>query len=139
MINFIFKPQINKINYNELFIELIHDNYLINNCCKKDEKRFLNKKIKHCIISLNNDKPLFIDINEEYINNYNEINEIIKNGVKHYYMESNGLLFRYFNYHIKNKPKDYKNGIKYILDKLKISNKLKKVISLLMILLPIYI
>lgn len=118
VINFIFKPQINKTNFNETFVDIIHDNYLINNCSKKDQERFLNKKIIHCVVSLNNDKPLFYDINEKHKNNINELNTIVKNAIKNYYIESNNLLFRYYNYQIQHKPNDYKNGIKYILDKI---------------------
>ena len=118
VINFVFRPQLNKINFNEMFVGLIHDQYLLSNSYGKNIARFHNKKIIHCVLSLNLD-PVFYDINVEFNSNLSMISSVIRNSIKKYYMSYNKLLFEYFNYKLKHVSANYKNSIIYIHDEIK--------------------
>lgn len=86
------KPQFNKINYNQIILESIFDNYLIANVQKSNEdkelspnyKRFNGKKIITCIISSDLKNPYIFDwTNVENKDNLVEKNnENIKNIIK---------------------------------------------------------
>ncbi len=101
VINFIFRPEINKINFNEIYTSLIFDHHIIfNGASKKNNDRYKGKKIIHCVLSLNmsETKPIFYDINEIYTKNVEYTRGIFKNAIICHYKEHTKLLFRCFNF-----------------------------------------
>jgi hypothetical protein len=122
VINFIFKPQLNKINFNETFVDMIYNNFLIKNCSsqfnEEVSKDFNNKKIINCILTLDNNDPIFYDINDNLKEHNLWLQKLIKNATKKYYLQFNNLFYRYFNYHLINKPPEIRNGFTNIYNKL---------------------
>lgn len=118
VINYIVKPNFTKINYNDTIVDIIHDNYLINNSNGNNKKRYDNKKIINCILSLNNKEPIFYDINDQLNKYKSDLANLIKESLKYYLTEHHDLLFRYFNYLMDHRPKVCRNSIKYIYDQL---------------------
>ncbi len=118
VIDFIITPQLNKLNYNQIILSGIFNNFLLQNVSDKHEnncKRYLNKQVYTCILSLDSIEPLFINFN---VNN-NCL--VIKNSIKEYifneYSENHKLIFHFYNY-CKNSKPDNKNSIEYTYDKL---------------------
>ena len=81
------KPQFTSINFNENFVEMIYDTYLVANCInkksqteeyKKDKNKFRDKKIVHCIVSFSQE-PIFY---EDIYDKYNENKVVILNTIK---------------------------------------------------------
>ncbi len=109
VINIVFKPTFTKINFNETFVQLIYDQYLIMNCDARntyDNKgklrinnrtRFVNKSIIHCIVSLNHTEPIFIDINAEFAANKSKIDKIIKSDLISYYKAESQPIYNILN------------------------------------------
>jgi len=118
VIDFIITPQLNKLNYNQIILKGIFNNFLLKNVCCEHEnncQRYLNKKIYTCILSLDSIQPIFI--------NFNIDNDclILKKSIKEYifneFNQNHKLLFYFYNYCKKNKP-DTKNSIEYTYDEL---------------------
>jgi hypothetical protein len=73
------KPQHNALNDKDTYIRILIDTWLILNC-KQDDKniqKYSGKKLKACIISLDSDVPLYIDV-ENIVKEYdNEIFQLV--------------------------------------------------------------
>lgn len=111
VINFIFKPQLNALNFNEVYVDMINDNYLIKNCGgEKNVNKYHNKKIINCIMTLDNE-PFFYKINQSLKKNDSLYYDIFVNSIVKYFCKYNNELFRFFLYHINHKPKECINGI----------------------------
>lgn len=121
VINFIFKPQLNKLNFNETYIDMINDTYLIQNCAnEKNIGRFGDKKIINCILTLEMD-PLFFDhIGELLEKNKNNYHNILNKSVVTLFCEQNNEMFKYYSYYINHKPTDCNNGIVNVIKNLKL-------------------
>lgn len=136
VINFIFKPQLNNLNFNETYVDMINRNWLIKNCNEgKNFEKFNNKAIINCIMTLERE-PKFYQINKLLKNNEISFNNIITDSIIQYFSGSINDVFRFYNYHITNKPSDCTNGIRNIrnqfnkMDKnIKIPNYIKTFIS----------
>jgi hypothetical protein len=118
VIYFIIKPQFNEINFNNTICELLLNNFMILNCSSDSEnnyKRYYNKKIYTCILTLESIEPIFYELNI----NKNDI--IMKQCVQQYlfktYSEYHELVYKFYNYCYKNKPKN-KNSITHTMDEL---------------------
>lgn len=82
LIRFLIKPQINKINLNEILFDIIFGNYFLEHPSNNDNyTKFSGKKIITCLITFDLDNVYFFDTNTA------EQNEIIKN-VYSEYMEN---------------------------------------------------
>ncbi len=94
VMNIVFKPTFGKINFNETYIDLIHDQYIILNCGGVNIDRYIvkSKKIIHCIISLDQDKPIFIDINDKYSVNESNIGNYMQYITKEHFSMQNNLI-----------------------------------------------
>ena len=114
VIIFLIKPQINKLNLNEILFTGIYSNYILNNTDikHKNYKRYNNKKVLICIITFDSEEPLFLDLN-----NYDK--NILTTSIKNYllttYSTYNNLIFDFYNYWKKNKPNNT-NSINHICD-----------------------
>ena len=122
IIDFIIIPQFNKLNFNEIIIKGIFNNFLLNNSCKDHENnliRYKNKKIYTCILSLDSSEPKFIDFNID-----NKC-PIIINSIKEYinftYSENHKLLYYYYYYCYNNRPPKT-NSIEYTYGKINDDN-----------------
>jgi hypothetical protein len=114
VIHFIIKPQFNKINFNETMIDIILNNFIL--CkCDDDKKRYQNKKIIACILTLKSHYPIFyeLDINKFY----NDIILYIKDFLVEKYNNYHLLLYEFYEYCRVNKPNE-KNSVEYTHEKL---------------------
>ena len=80
VIDFIITPQFNKLNFNDIMLKSIFNNFLLQNIYNKHKnfERYTNKKIYTCILSLDCNKPIFIQLN------INKDCDIIKNSIDKY-------------------------------------------------------
>jgi hypothetical protein len=123
VIDFIITPQFNKLNYNKIILQGIFNNFILHNVCKTHEKnckRYLNKQIYTCILSLDSVEPIFIDFNVD--NNCSIIKNSIKKFIEYEFSENHKLIFYFYNYCKDSKPQD-KSSIEYTYDKLIEENK----------------
>tara|TARA_Y100000389_G_scaffold7474_1_gene7174 strand:- start:4376 stop:7897 length:3522 start_codon:yes stop_codon:yes gene_type:complete len=125
--NIILKPQYNKLNFNEIMLESILNTYFLMNTKKDTEnyKRYNNKTIINCFITLDLESPLFICWDN--ILEYNDIIlNLIKNSMYKHYELSHKSLFSFMEYclkeniyglkteHIYNKISEYEKLPDYI-------------------------
>jgi hypothetical protein len=92
---FNIKTQFNEINYNQFMVDSICDTWLISNVSNDSPnfKRFSNKSIKSCVISLDQDKLYIVDWTKSIKDNqyfmkkilYNILEEKFKNKHQQYY------------------------------------------------------
>jgi hypothetical protein len=95
------KPQFNDLNKNEFFIDSILDTYLVSNTSSENHKRFNNKPVISCVLSMNR--------NELYKVNWTET---VKNNKE--YIKS--VLYDILNKRYKNKHIQYHNIFKNIVE-----------------------
>lgn len=113
VINFIIKPQFDKLNFSEIMVDIILDHFILKYC---DDKRYQNKKISTCIFTLDpSNEPIFYDHDIEKI--YDDLCLYIKNFLIEKYEKFHIILYDYYNYCLKNKPKDT-NSIDYMYNEL---------------------
>lgn len=98
------KPELNSLNFYDVMTELIINNFVLLNCDnselgKNNFSKFNGKKIYACIMSLNYDEPIFIDINFE--KNNLTINNFIKSYLYDKFSQNHELIYKYYNYHSK--------------------------------------
>ena len=94
---FIFKPQYNEININKILSEVIFANFLILNCDDgtNNKKRYENKKIYTCTITLETKQPI---IEQIYINGKDErITKIIKISLFDEYSKYHPIIFEHYS------------------------------------------
>lgn len=124
IINFIIIPQFNKLNYNNIILKCIFNNFLLLNICKthKNYERYKNKIIYACILTLDSTEPIFIklDIDKKC--------EVIKDSIKNYilyeYSDKHKVIFNFYQYCKQNKPPN-KNSIEFTYDEIIKENNLK--------------
>jgi hypothetical protein len=93
---FRLKPQFSSLNYGETLIESIYNDYLIKNTNESTENydRFNDKKIYTCVLSLELNKPYYI--------NWKDNNDFIKknlyNNMKLYYISKNNNIISFYGY-----------------------------------------
>jgi hypothetical protein len=129
IIYFVIKPQFNKLNFNNIMCESILNNFMILNCSSDYEgnyKRYNNKKIYTCILTLDSTEPIFYELNIDK----NDI--LIKKSIKKYllttYSEHHEVIYKFYKYCCKNKPKN-KNSINFTIEELNKYEKLPQYIS----------
>jgi hypothetical protein len=129
VIYFIIKPQFNELNFNNIMCESILNNFMILNCTSDYEnnfKRYNNKKIYTCILTLDSIEPIFYELNVD------KNNVLMKQSIKKYllttYSEHHELIYKFYKYCYKNKPTN-KNSINYTMTELNDHEKLPKYIS----------
>jgi hypothetical protein len=110
VIQFIIKPQFNKLNFNEIMFTSLLGNFLLLN--NKKEK-YINKKIITCVLSLDSLKPTFYKFNID--TNNKELKECIKQYLLNTYIDNHKDIYDFYNYHIEQKPKE-KHNITYIIE-----------------------
>lgn len=88
------KPELNKLNFNEIKTKAIIDIFIIMNETNENYNKYNGKKIIVCIISLNLDEPYYIDFGE-----INDIKEIINKAMFAYYSIKNKDVFRFYKYY----------------------------------------
>ena len=129
VIYFIIKPQFNKLNFNNIMCESILNNFMILNCSPDYEnnfERYNSKKIFTCILTLDSIEPIFYELSMDK----NDI--LMKQTIKKYllttYNEHHELIYKFYKYCYKNKPKN-KNSINYTMEKLNDYEKLPQYVS----------
>ena len=95
------KPQFNDLNKNEFFIDSILDTYLVSNTSSENYKRFNNKPVISCVLSMNR--------NEIYKVNWTEV---VKNNTE--YIKS--VIYDILNKRFRNKHAQYHNIFKNIVE-----------------------
>lgn len=117
IIHFIIKPQFNKLNFNDVMHNAILNNYMIINPNIEHEnyKRFNNKKIITCIITLDSEDPKFLELKID------KNNIVLSDNVNKYlfsnYSDYHEKIYNFYNYHKINKIKN-KNSVVNTYDQL---------------------
>lgn len=129
VIYFMIKPQLNDLNFNRVICEAILNNYLLLNCTPDYENNYTkynNKKIYTCIVTLDSDEPIFYELNID------PRDILLKQTIKNYllvsYLDYHELVYDFYNYCCKTKPKN-KSSINYTIEQLDKYNKLPCYIS----------
>ena len=116
IIHFLIIPQFNKLNFYDKIINLMFNHYLIKNSSNdelKNLKRFKNKKIFSCILTLDSNEPIFYEFNIT-----NEFNNYIKSYLFfEKYSKYNNNVLNFYNYCKINKPINT-DSISYTLKKI---------------------
>jgi len=93
IINHILVPQFSKLTYNDIFMRMIFEQYII----KSNNSDVDKKNIIHCIFSLDNNEPYFYNENELC---NEEINNLIEEVIQKYIIEENNKYYEYiFEYY----------------------------------------
>ena len=118
VVYFIIKPQFCKLNFNDIMCESLLINFMILNCADdsgNNYKKYNNKKIYTCIVTLDSTKPIFYKLNID--KNDAVMKQTIKKYLRMTYSEHHELIHKFYNYCYKNKPKN-KSSINYTADQL---------------------
>jgi len=112
VIFFILKPQFNKLNFNEIMLEIIFHQYLLSKC---DNKKFSGKQVLACLLTLDSSAALFFEFPIEKVTN--EIIDSIKTYImtrsERYYK----ILYELYTYCKINKPKN-KTSLDFMCEKI---------------------
>lgn len=115
VIDYIIRPQLNTVNFNQIISECIFRNYIISNCKQENnKKRYQGKTILTCIITLDSEKPVFYKIN---IQNTNIINQLIAKYLFERHSRDHNNVIRFYNFCKLTKP-GHRNSIEYTREKL---------------------
>lgn len=116
VINFVLKPSFNKLNFNEVIIDTIFNDFLIrfSNSSKKNPKQYHNKKIISCIFTFSAEDPIFITHD---VKGTSLIENCIQDYLVDKYEKCNKKVIDLYTYSVHNKPNN-KNSIQFMLDKL---------------------
>ena len=88
VVSFIIKPSISSLNFNELYVEMIMEYFILKNSTHPviskddDTPKYSNKYIIFCCISLDSNEPTFYDLNDIFTKKYKDIYEILLLSVK---------------------------------------------------------
>ena len=129
VIYFIIKPQFNELNFNNIMVEAISNNFMISSCTpdyKNNHERYNNKKIYTCILTLDSVEPIIYELNID--KNDTTMKRSIKNHLLKKYAEHHESIYKFYKYCYKNKPKN-KNSIIYTMEELNKYEKLPQYIS----------
>jgi hypothetical protein len=112
------KPQFNELNYNDVLVDSIYDTYFLYNI----DKKFIEKEVITCVISLDMDKPYYIDWKDNIKKNESVIlNILYENMVEKYNLE-NGRIYKFYTYWKEFCPEEFKknpkNFIRFLIKKL---------------------
>jgi len=93
---FRLKPQFSSLNYGEILIESIYNDYLIKNTNEKvgNYDRFNGKEIYTCVLSLELNKPYYIN----WENNNDFIKKNLYENMKLYYISKNNNIISFYEY-----------------------------------------
>ena len=111
IIDFIITPQFNKLNFNNIMLTSVFNNFLLQNIYNKHKnnfERYSNKIIYTCILSLDNSEPIFIKLNID--KNCNIIKNSIENYLLNDYIYKHKTIYNFYQYCKKEKPT---NSVKY--------------------------
>jgi len=112
VIHFIIKPQFNELNFNEFMFNLIYNTYLIqlNDTNPTNIKKFCNKKIIACIMSLDSDKVVMFPIKLK--KHHKLLTETIKEYLFLEYTSYHDLIYDFYKYLKDHKPENV-NSLEY--------------------------
>lgn len=106
---FTLKPQLTKLNFNEVLFETLINNFLILNSTDKNKERYHNKKIITCILTLDSKEPVFYEYN---IAKYQEeIKDTIYNFLLYEYNNHHNTLFDFIRTCYNNRNQDKTSSI----------------------------
>jgi hypothetical protein len=108
VLRIIIKPQLNKLNFNEIIFNIIHDVYFLSNISEKTNanNNYGNKQIIVCIFALDCEQPIFlsVDIDETFMTN---IQKELKTYLISEYKKKHPLLLDFNEYCKKNNKIPY--------------------------------
>ena len=123
---FYVKPQFNSMNFNEILLDSIFDEYLIKNVKKENKdgeiykiyEHIQGKKIMTCVMTFDKDEPYYIDWNNNndlITKNIKLLNNIIRDNIMSIYISKNNIVHEFYKYwrtfFKKNKPLKIINNI----------------------------
>lgn len=148
VIYFILSSQLNILNFNEKVLEGIISKYIILNTMESNDiyntidifgdiinttdnsenyKKYLNKQIHICLLSLDSLNPIFIDFNIDKDNKY--LNESFDKILTKKYITYHNDMYEYCINYEKQKSQQEKNPAKFIYDKIAIEKDMPKYIK----------
>jgi hypothetical protein len=114
VIHFIFKPQFNKLNFGDVMVDAIFNNFMLGG--SNDERgRYQNKKFVTCILSLDSNKPIFYEFDTTRI--HNNLILYTKEYLLNKFTNYHTILHEFYNYCYKNRP-EFKSGIEHTYNEL---------------------
>lgn len=96
VINFMIKPQFNKLNFNDVMINSVFNTYMIMNPSGNNVERYDNKKIIICILTMDSEEPIFLNFNIEKNNKF--LAGCIKDYLLKHCSESHDKIFNFYQY-----------------------------------------
>jgi hypothetical protein len=119
VIHFIICSSFNRLNFNDNIFNSIFIKYLLMNSTDKDIKRFANKEIYTCILTLDSVEPIFIklDIKKDDL----IFKECIRSYLLEEYMSKHNLVYDMYEY-CKKKKIDINSSIIYTYEIIKSYN-----------------
>ena len=127
VINFVLKPSFNKLNFNEVIIDTIFNDFLIrfSNSSIEKPKQYHNKKVISCIFTFSAEDPIFI---QHTVEDTSLIESCIQDFLVDKYEKCNNKVIDLYTHCVQNKPKN-KNSIEFMVHKLKNYKKLPEYIN----------
>ena len=127
VVYFIIKPNLNKLNINDVLLESLFSKWLIGNCTADTNnfERYNDKKVLVCIFAFNACSPIIFDplqCNNEKVTGY------VEESLRAKYMAINKKVIDLYEYCSRTRPKT-KNSIQYMLEKIEQYDKLPPYIS----------
>jgi hypothetical protein len=99
VVYFFVRPQVNKLNINRVYFDIIFNDYFLKNCRSTQEKnynRYNNKKIIACIFSFDLDEPIIFEANID--KNDDTIKSCLKKAILANYSDHHERIFDLYNY-----------------------------------------
>jgi hypothetical protein len=125
VLNFIIKPQFNKLNFNDIISDAIFKDFMLKNGNPehKNSERYDNKRIITCIFTLDSIVPIVHEFNIDKKNKI--LIQFTKEYLFHKYSKDHEIIFALYDYCKKNKPEG-KDSISYMIDELSKENERKR-------------
>jgi hypothetical protein len=111
---FYLKPQFNQLNEKDTMINILMDTWLLMNFNRKREEniqKYHGKKIRACILSLESEEPLFVDVNSIVKKYESTILQEVFNRWASQFLQSHEAIYYYYNYY-REEAKREKKSIK---------------------------
>lgn len=112
------KPQHNPLNEKDTLMKIIIDTWLLMNYEKNDSnhQKYAGKKVKGCIISLDNERPIIIDIEKAVQENETSIHQLIFDRITSLLSQTNDAVYSFYKYYREKMISDNKTISKFCKD-----------------------
>lgn len=117
VIYFILKPNITKINSNDIVIDSIFSSYFISTCSNTEQNeelpRFLHKNIHTCVITLNSNVPIWYSYNQGHTYFKENIDYVLTTIYTRYHTK----IYKYYKYCLPLNPEQFNKEMEFYENK----------------------